>query len=153
MLPTMTPKAEPARLGGHQQPFGKAAALVELDIDDIEAADRAGHIVQCQQAFVTGDRHGRLIAIEIGFAPAGERLLEQRNLLLLKGRDQFVELIDDKALVAVDAEPNVGPRGADRLDAGNVEVQFAGQLDLDRPGVGIAPLRLRPSLRARPRQA
>ena len=60
MLPTMTSSPSRARLGGHQQAFGEAAAFVELDVDDIEAADRAGNIVQRQHAFVAGDRDGAI---------------------------------------------------------------------------------------------
>src|SRR4029078_11868974 len=39
-------KAEAARLLCHQQAFGKSAALIELDVDDVEAAYRGRQIVQ-----------------------------------------------------------------------------------------------------------
>ena len=102
---------EPARLRGHQQRLGEAAALVELDVDDVEAADQPGTSASAEHAFVGGDRDRACEAVEIGFAPARQRLLEQRDALRdhaprpARSSSSRVE-----ALVGIDAEPDVGPR-------------------------------------------
>ena len=64
MLPTITCLPELARALGHQQAFGEAAALVELDVDDVEPVRAFFEFDQRQDAFVGGDRHGAVDAIE-----------------------------------------------------------------------------------------
>src|SRR3546814_17852882 len=44
-----------AGLARDRQPLGQPAALVELDVDDIEAADKRGRVGERQCAFVSSE--------------------------------------------------------------------------------------------------
>src|SRR3546814_14297800 len=70
--------------------------------------------------------------LESGFAPAPQRLFELRDAMLDKRGQQAGERRAVIALIGIDADPRVGPRGADRRDAQYIFVEVAGQLDLDR---------------------
>ena len=59
-------KAVPARFVGDQQSFGEASTLVELDVDDVEAAKQARHVVEAERALVGCDRDRAAVAVEIG---------------------------------------------------------------------------------------
>ena len=56
----------------------------------------------------------------------------------MQGLDQWFEFAPRKSLIAVDAEPDVGPRRADRRDPLDVKGKVAGELDLDGARVGVA---------------
>ncbi len=80
MLPTITPRPRRARLGGHRKALGEAAALVELDVDDVEAANERLDVGEAQDAFVGGDRDRAAESVELRFAPAREWLLDELDL-------------------------------------------------------------------------
>src|SRR3546814_19758959 len=61
-----------------------------------------------------------------------QRLFELRDAMLDKRGQQAGERRAVIALIGIDADPRVGPRGADRRDAQYIFVEVAGQLDLDR---------------------
>src|SRR4051794_14622340 len=132
-------KAVAARFLGNQQRLGETAALVELDVDHVEAANETGHVVETERAFIGSDRNRRTVAFEVGFPAAGERLLEQGHTVGGERFDERVELIARIALVGIDSEPYAGPRGANGADPFDVELELAGELDLDRFGGGVAP--------------
>ncbi len=77
MLPTITPSPSAPRFARDHQGLGQAAALIELDVDDVEPANELRHVVETQGAFVGRDRDRAAIAIEVGLATARQRLLEQ----------------------------------------------------------------------------
>src|SRR3546814_7760841 len=55
-----------AGLARDRQPLGQPAALVELDVDDIEAADKRGRVGERQCAFVGDEGQGPLQSVEVG---------------------------------------------------------------------------------------
>src|SRR3546814_2841559 len=69
------------RLARDRQSLGQAAALVELDIDDVETPDERGRVGERQRAFVGDEGQGPLQPIEIGLGPAPQRLFELRDPL------------------------------------------------------------------------
>ena len=142
-------EAKPARLGRHRQPLGQAAALVELDVDDVEAARRPGKSASDKQAFVAGDRDRGEQPVELGLAPARQRLLEQRHASRARARRSAVRVgRARKPWLPSTPSQTSGPRGADGArPALDVEIQFAGQLDLDRPWRRDRTCALRPSPR------
>src|SRR5262249_27581536 len=71
-------EAEAPCLLGDQQRFGEAAALVELDVEDIEAADQTLDIIEAERAFVGGDGDRAAIAFQIRLVSTPKRLLEKR---------------------------------------------------------------------------
>ena len=143
MLPTITPKPEPARFRGHEQRFGKAAAFVELDVHDLEAADEAGHVCQSEDAFIGGDRDWALEALQIRFASASQRLLDQRDILARHGLSERGQDLNVEALIGIDTEPDVGPRLPHGANPLHVELEASGQLDLDstRSSIGTCAFR------------
>ena len=62
-----------------------------------------------------------------------ERLLDQLDPGLDQGRQDLFQGVGGEALVGVDADPDVGPRGAHGPDPLGVELGLAGQLQLDAP--------------------
>ena len=78
-----------------------------------------------------GDRDRRVVAVQIGFATARQRLLQQRDTMSVERVNQGVELIAGVALIGIHAEPHVRPGGANGSDALNVEIEIASQLDLN----------------------
>src|SRR3546814_2152279 len=64
------PLAELARAPGHQQAFGEAAALVELDVDDVEVVVARLKLGEIEDAFVGGERQHPLDAVEFVLAAA-----------------------------------------------------------------------------------
>src|SRR3546814_1207081 len=68
-----------AGLARDRQPLGQPAALVELDVDDIEAADKRGRVGERQCAFVGDEGQGPLQSVEVGLCPARQRLFELRH--------------------------------------------------------------------------
>src|SRR3546814_7286993 len=68
-----------AGLARDRQPLGQPAALVELDVDDIEAADKRGRVGERQCAFVGDEGQGPLQSVEVGLCPARQRLFELRS--------------------------------------------------------------------------
>ena len=74
----------------------------------------------------------------MGFLAARQRLFEQRHVLFDEAGNERIELARRESLIAVDAQPDLGPRGADRRHARQVECQVARQLDLDRARLRVA---------------
>src|SRR5512146_1087779 len=101
-------------LVGNEERLGEASALVELDVDDVEAANKSGNVVETKGAFVRGDRDWTAVALEIGFPAALQRLFEKRHPVRAKSVDERVEILEREALLCIDSEPDVGPGGADR---------------------------------------
>jgi hypothetical protein len=84
MLPTITPRPSSRARLRHRQALGQPAALVELDVHDVEAADQPLDIAERQRALVRRKRDRAVVAVEVGFAPPRQRLFEQLHV----GRDQ-----------------------------------------------------------------
>jgi len=132
-------EAVPTRLRCHQQRFRETATLVELDVDHVETAGRGGHVGKRKDAFVPGDRDQRSISGQVRVTTACQRLLQQRHTLFVQRRDQGIEIADTEALVAVYTKPGIRPGFPDRLHAADIEVEFSGELDLDRARLRIVP--------------
>src|SRR3546814_6681788 len=79
------------RLARDRQSLGQAAALVELDIDDVETPDERGRVGERQRAFVGDEGQGPLQPIEIGLGPAPQRLFELRDPLFDEQRQKRLE--------------------------------------------------------------
>src|SRR3546814_6821580 len=77
------------RLPRDRGPFGQPAAFIELDIDDVEASDERGGVDERQRAFIGDEGQRPFESVEIGFAPAPQRLFELRDAMLDKrGRSE-----------------------------------------------------------------
>ncbi len=85
----------------HGETFGQAPALVQFNVDNVEAAYQAGNVIEAQHAFVGRDRYRRLETVEIRFAAALERLFQQLHVCRDQHRQQRFELVDGVTLVGV----------------------------------------------------
>ncbi len=59
-----------------EQAFSEAAALIELDVDDIEAPGQGVDFIQTLHTFVGGDRDHVIDAVEIRLMTSRARLLQ-----------------------------------------------------------------------------
>ncbi len=124
MLPTITPRPRRRASATIARPFGETAALVELDVDDVEAADQRFDVRQRLDTFVGSDRDRAAESVEVGLAPARERLLDQLDPAGHEIRHQCRKARRREALVGIDAHPGVWPRLAHGAHALGVERQF-----------------------------
>ncbi len=94
-----------------------------------------------------------MVAVEVGFAAARERLFEQFDVGGDQRRYQRVEVADRETLIGIDADPAFGPRRANRLYARDIDVEVAGELELECAGLRIVARTSQPSPRDRRRRA
>src|SRR3546814_18460059 len=98
------------------------------DVCSSDLSDERGGIGERERAFIGDEGQRPLESVEIGFAPAPQRLFELRDAMLDKRGQQAGERRAVIALIGIDADPRVGPRGADRRDAQYILVEVAGQI-------------------------
>ena len=77
MLPTITFNPSRRDFWIMRSASGQPAALVELDVHDIEQAEQTFDVGEPLTAFIGGDRNRAIDKVEIRFAAARQWLLEQ----------------------------------------------------------------------------
>lgn len=119
----------------HAQRFGKAAGLVELDIDRVIAADERGEVLGRVHAFIrtdgyrAGNRRQRIVA------PGGQRLLDQVDPFLGADCEVIGEGFGRPPLIGIEDDAALGrarPHGADTR-----AIVRCADLDLEECAVGI----------------
>ena len=126
------PEAQAACLRSHREALGESAALVELDVDDVEEPDQRFDVGEALNALVGGDRYRAAETVEVRLVSAREGLLHELHLAGDEVRHERREARRVKPLVGVDADPGVGAGSAHRAHALGIERRFAGQFQLQR---------------------
>ena len=130
-----SPACPLARGARHLQRLGQAAALVELDVDDVEIALRAPRARRGRGCFRRRQPECRASNLPVSASsPRFERLLDQRHRKFARRFGKLVEILGHEALVGVDSEPGVGPGFADDRDPFAIGFEIAVELELDRLG-------------------
>ena len=130
------------RLARHGEPLGKPAALVELDVHDLESADEARQVSKTQRALVRSHRDRTQKPSSPASCPRASGCSSSSTRAATSAQE-CLEVAHPVALVGVDPEPYVGPRGAHGLEPRAIEVAIAGELKLQRPRLRVAACAVR----------
>src|SRR5690606_2145050 len=112
-----------------------------------EAPRGRGHVRRREHALVGGDGNRTVEAVEIGFPPARERLLDERDRSVDQRRQQLLEGRGRERLVGIDREPYVRAGRAHGTYARTIELGVSRELELKGPRAGIAARAFRHHLR------